>query len=98
MLCYHELGMNGTGGITGFQIREEIGILLLELQRDFSLTDIEREVAFLDEALRNIRKSERAERTVTPEQDTSGKATGPSGILWQQYPYSRLQKERAGLR
>ena len=47
LLCYHEMGMYGAGGLTDFRIREEIGILLLELQRDFSLTDIEQELPSL---------------------------------------------------
>ena len=96
MLCYHELGMEYRGDHR-FSDQGEIGILLLELQRDFSLTDIEREVAFLDEALRNIRKSERAERTVTPEQDTSGNNRPV------RYPLAAVslfppEKERAGFR
>jgi hypothetical protein len=95
MLCYHELGMYGTGGITDLRIRDEIGILLQELQKDFSLTDIEQEIALLDEALRNIRT---AERTGTPGQDTPKSANGPSDPLWQQYPHSLRQKERAGFR
>ena len=58
LLCYHELGMCGAGVNADLSIsRDEIAVLLLELRRDFSLADIEREVAILDDALRTIREA-----------------------------------------
>jgi len=92
MLCYHEMGMDCPEDITDLRIRDMIGILLLELNKDFSLAGIEQEVALLDEACRNIRE---AEGTA---QELSERATGASDPSWQQYPSSRQQKERAGFR
>ncbi len=60
LLCYHELGMCDEGGSADLSIRDEIAILLLELRRDFSLADIEQEVALLDDALRTIREAGRS--------------------------------------
>jgi hypothetical protein len=95
MLCYHEMGMDCAGEIADLWIRDEIGILLLELRKDFSLTDIEQEVRLLDEAYRNIRVTE---RTATPAQELSERSTGTSNLSWQQYPSSRQQKKLAGFR
>jgi hypothetical protein len=93
MLCYHEMGMDCPEEITDIRIRDMIGILLLELKKDFSLAGIEQEVALLDEAHRNISE---AERTVQPAQALSERST--SDPSWQQYPSSRQQKEWAGFR
>jgi hypothetical protein len=95
LLCYHELGMHGTGGFTGCGVREEIGILLLELRKDFSLADIEREVAHLDEAHRIICE---AGSPVQQAQELPDRSTGTSAPGWQQCPPSNRQKERAGFR
>jgi hypothetical protein len=95
MLCYHEMGMNCPEEITDLRIRDMIGILLLELRKDFSLNDIEQEVSLLDEARRNIREAEGAAQ---PAQALSERSTGTSAPSWQQYPSSSQQKERAGFR
>jgi len=95
LLCYHELGMCDEGGSADLLIRDEIAILLLELRRDFLLTDIEREVILLDDALRNIQD---AERTVLPVKNLPEGAVSMSDPLWQQCPRARRQKERAGFR
>ena len=95
VLCYHEMGMDCDGEITDLRIRDMIGILLLELNKDFSLAGIEQEIALLDEAHRNIRE---AERIMQPAQALSERSTRTSDPSWQQYPSSRQQKERAGLR
>ncbi|MFA6364182.1 hypothetical protein [Methanoregula sp.] len=95
MLCYHEMGMDCPEEFTDLRIRDMIGILLLELKKDFSLAGIEQEVSLLDEARRNICEAERA---VQPAQARSERSTGTSDPSWQQYPFSRQQKERAGFR
>ena len=92
ILCYHEMGMDCPEDITDLRIRDMIGILLLELNKDFSLAGIEQEVALLDEACRNIREAKGAAKVL------SERATGTSDPSWQQYPSSRQQKERAGFR
>jgi len=98
MLCYHEFGMDYEGGITDSPIREEIGILLWELRKDFPTDDIEREISYLDTIFRTIREVERTEYAVISGTDTPGGATGSSDPPWQQYPSSRRQKEQAGFR
>jgi len=92
ILCYHEMGMDCPEDITDLRIRDMIGILFLELNKDFSLAGIEQEVALLDEAYRNIREAKGAAKVL------SERATGTSDPSWQQYPSSRQQKERAGFR
>ena len=92
ILCYHEMGMDCPEDITDLRIRDMIGILFLELNKDFSLAGIEQEVALLDEAYRNIREAKGAAQVL------SERATGTSDPSWQQYPSSRQQKERAGFR
>jgi hypothetical protein len=95
LLCYHELGMCGVEGNADLSIRDEIAILLLELRRDFSLSDIEREVTLLDDALRTIREAGHA---VLPVENLPAGATGPSDPFWQQYSPARRQKEQIGFR
>ena len=95
MLCYHEMGMDCPEEITDLRIRDMIGILLLELKKDFSLAGIEQEVSLIDEARRNIREAEGAAQ---PAQALSERSTGTPDLSWQQYPSSRQQKERVGFR
>ncbi|MFA7694943.1 MAG: hypothetical protein WCX63_05370 [Methanoregula sp.] len=95
LLCYHELGMHGAEGIADLRIRDEIGVLLLELRKDFSLAEIEQEVTLLDDTIKNIRE---AERTVQPVQELPQGSTGMSDPRWQQYPSSPKKQEQAGFR
>ena len=95
LLCYHELGMCGSGRSADLSIRDEIAILLLELRRDFSLSDIEQEVALLDDALRTIRE---AGHSVPPVENPPDGATVTSDALWQKYPRAWRQKEQIGFR
>jgi len=53
-ISFHELGTGSLSDLAPPSLRQEIGILLCELKKDFSLGDLECEVGTLDAALRAV--------------------------------------------
>lgn len=88
LLCFQDLCVYETGSVQLPTLRDEIGILILELRRDFSLTGIEREIAYLDETRETIsvavsepQKEQTAEKpgSVCPDYSGSYRQKGPVG-------------------
>ncbi len=89
-ICFYEMSMGENGCSLDFSIREEIGILLLELRRDFPLTDLEREIAYLDDTLEKI--------CMAVNESPDKQSVDKSHTDWQKFCGHSHQKETAGLR
>lgn len=90
-VSFHELGMGSLSDLAPPSLRQEIGILLCELKKDFSLGDLECEVGMLDAALR----SDGSE--VQPGTGDMASAEGyPDAVAG--YPVLVRKKGRAGAR
>jgi hypothetical protein len=90
-ISFHELGTGSLSDLVPPSLRQEIGILLCELKKDFSLGDLECEVGMLDAALR----SDGSE--VQPGTGDMASAEGyPDAVAG--YPVLVRKKGRAGAR
>jgi hypothetical protein len=95
MLCYHELGCRDIDGIARLLLREEIAILLLELEGEFRTSDIRALIASLDEAFRTFTGSSFTESPVygSPGKASAGDFPAPA---WQRQSSPRVSRERTG--
>jgi len=84
-ICCSGLGMGGPENLAPPTLRDDIGILLLELKREYPLESLEQEIAFLDSALGGIPGPEEQSPEVSPRQG-------------QQYGNISRKKEQAGSR
>jgi hypothetical protein len=93
MLCWHELGCGDADGIA--RLREDLAILLLELEGEFRTSGIRALIASLDIAFRSLTGSF---CTDPPGYGSTGKASGdyPSMPAWQRQSCSRMFCKRTG--
>lgn len=78
-ISLHELSLCDAVEDRDLFMREEIGVLLLELQPDYDLADIQRKVAALDEAMEGITRGTdgRIEKTDTPDEKAAWYSRSP---------------------
>ncbi len=94
MICYHELGICDADEIADSSIREEIGILLDELDGEFPTSEITALIVRLDDELRSIQWSSCTVRTASNTSEEEAKDL--SGPAWQRQSCSRRSGERTG--
>lgn len=90
-ISFNGMGMGSLSDLTPPSLRQEIGILLCELKKDFSLGDLECEVGMLDAALRAVCGEESSGLWGT----TAAKGS-PDAVAG--YPLLVRKKGRAGAR
>jgi hypothetical protein len=95
MLCYLELGLCDAGEIAGHLLREEIGVLISELEGEFPLSDIGGLVTRLDEAFRSIREFS-CSFPLAPEPSGKVAIRDNTTPIWQCQCSSRAPGERTG--
>lgn len=94
LFCYHELGMCSLAGIARDPLREEIAVLLAELEGEFPLEEIRALVAGLDETLCLLHRSS---SSGIPRADPAGGAAGEAPSPYgESIPAFHRPRERTG--